>query len=121
MKWFDDDEEQNETWDDEDLDKEPENVQENMNDEDTESEEEVPERCNGETNNMEVNAPATDSSALDDIEKAAVLKMNYCREAEDEPDNDSRSTGDRTRHYHLVPPVRRDIHLQTMRCRMNKC
>ena len=46
--------------------------------------------------NIEVNAPAKHSSAVGNIETAVGLKMNCWREVEDEPDNDSRLTGDRT-------------------------
>ena len=66
------------------------------NAEDTESEEEVAGKSDGEINNIEKNAPVKDSVAVDNIEIGAGRKMNYCREAEDEPDNDCRSTGEHT-------------------------
>ena len=77
---IDEDEEQNETWDDEDLDKDPESFhspahinKEDTNAEETESEEEVAGKSDGD---LEVNAPATDSAAVDNLERGGSLKMN---------------------------------------------
>ena len=82
---FDEDEEKDEAWDDEDLEKDPESChKEDRNAEKTESGGEVAGKCDGD---FEVNAPATDSAALDNLETGAGLKMNYCREAEDVPDD----------------------------------
>ena len=91
---FDEDEEKDETWDDEDLQKDPESYhspahvhKEDRNANKTESEGEVAGKYDGD---FEVNAPATDCAALDNLERGAGLKMNYCREAEDVPDDDGR-------------------------------
>ena len=78
---FDEDEEQDETWDDEDLEKHPESCnspahvhKEERSADETESEGEVAGKCDGD---FEVNAPATDCAVLDDLETGAGLKMNY--------------------------------------------
>ena len=78
---FDEDEEQDETWDDEDLEKHPESChspahvhKEDRSADETQSEGEVAGKCDGD---FEVNAPATDCAVLDDLETGAGLKMNY--------------------------------------------
>ena len=118
---FDEDEQQDDTWDDEDLEKDPEShspahvQKEDTNADDTESEGEV-------GGDYEVNAPATGSATLDNnLETCDGLKMNYCKQAEDLPDDEGTATGAVLHHNHLIPPVLRETHLLTMRCRMSKC
>ena len=94
---FDEDEQQEDTWDDEDVEKDPEShspahvQKEDTNADDTESEGEVGGKCGGD---YEVNAPATGSATLDNlVETCDGLKMNYCKQAEDLPDDEGTATG----------------------------